>query len=162
MRSDHAGETGAVWIYKGILAFARDDDLIGFSARHRATEELHLQALSNILPVAKRTRLLPVWRVAGWLTGALPALFGPRAVHATIDAVESFVDEHYQEQIDRLRAQSIYPDILKLLEKCQLDEIEHRDEARELAGERPGLILRSWCWLVDTGSRGAVALSRRL
>jgi len=118
--------------------------------------------LSDVLPAAKRTRLLPVWRLAGWLNGALPALFGPRAVHATIDAVESFVDKHYQEQIDRLRAPSIYTDILELLEKCQLDEIEHRDEARELAGERPGLILRGWCWLVDIGSRGAVALSRRL
>ncbi len=27
LRSDHAGETGAVWIYKGILSFAGDQDI---------------------------------------------------------------------------------------------------------------------------------------
>jgi demethoxyubiquinone hydroxylase (CLK1/Coq7/Cat5 family) len=36
-----------------------------------------------------------LWRVAGWLTGALPALFGRAAVLRTIDAVETFVEGHY-------------------------------------------------------------------
>ena len=38
----------------------------------------------------------------GWLTGALPALFGRKAIFATIEAVETFVDHHYAQQIARL------------------------------------------------------------
>lgn len=162
LRSDHAGETGAVWIYNGILSVSRDRDLIGFATRHQMTEKSHLVALRSVLPPEDRTVLLPVWRVAGWLTGAFPSLFGAKAVHATIDAVETFVDEHYQKQIDKLRENNLYPDLLELLEKCQLDEVEHRDEARELAGEKLGRIVTLWCKLVQSGSRGAVALSRRI
>ena len=39
LRSDHAGEVGAVYIYKGILKIAKDPELVNFSKRHLATEE---------------------------------------------------------------------------------------------------------------------------
>ena len=42
----------------------------------------------------------------GWLTGALPALFGRQAIFATIEAVETFVDQHYEQQVVRIDAQS--------------------------------------------------------
>jgi ubiquinone biosynthesis monooxygenase Coq7 len=162
LRSDHAGETGAVMIYRGILAVSRNADVRAFSQRHRATEKGHLDLLDALLPPAQRSRLLPVWRVAGWLTGAIPALFGPRAVFATIDAVESFVDHHYQAQIDRLDAERIEPGIRALLEHCRIEEVHHRDEARELAPPPAGPVLRAWTWLVDAGSRAAVAAAQRV
>ena len=34
LRSDHAGEVGAVYIYKGILSIAKDPALVEFSKRH--------------------------------------------------------------------------------------------------------------------------------
>ena len=42
MRSNHAGETGAVWIYKGVLAVSRDAEIRAFAEHHLATEETHL------------------------------------------------------------------------------------------------------------------------
>ena len=102
LRSDHAGELGAVWIYRGVLAISTDPGLREFAARHRATEQSHLDKIEAVLPWFQRSRLLIGWRVAGFLTGALPALFGPRAVYSTIAAVETFVNKHYQHQIDRL------------------------------------------------------------
>jgi ubiquinone biosynthesis monooxygenase Coq7 len=162
LRSDHAGETGAVMIYRGILAISRDDRVRQFSARHKATEQGHLDLLEALLPPAQRSRLLPIWRVAGWLTGAIPALFGPRAVYATIDAVETFVDHHYQHQIDRLDAEAIHPDIRALLEHCRLEEVHHRDEARDLGDEPPGALLRGWAWLVGAGSAAAVSAAKRI
>ena len=36
LRSDHAGEVGADYIYRGILRIARDPDLVNFSKRHLA------------------------------------------------------------------------------------------------------------------------------
>jgi ubiquinone biosynthesis monooxygenase Coq7 len=162
LRSDHAGETGAVWIYRGILAVARDGGVRAFAERHQATEQGHLDLLEGVLAPADRSRLLPIWRVAGFLTGFLPALFGPGAVYATIDAVESFVDKHYQEQLDRLDAAGIEPGLRALLARCQEDEVHHRDEAREAAGPPPGPLLRGWSWMVGAGSKAAVAAARRV
>jgi ubiquinone biosynthesis monooxygenase Coq7 len=162
LRSDHAGETGAVMIYRGILAFSRDPGVVDFARRHMATEQGHLDLLEVLLPRPRQSRLLPIWRVAGWLTGALPALFGPRAVYATIDAVETFVDHHYQQQIDRLDAEGIHPEIRALLAHCQAEEVHHRDEARDAATAPPGALLRGWAWLVGNGSAAAVQAARRI
>jgi 3-demethoxyubiquinol 3-hydroxylase len=162
LRSDHAGETGAVMIYRGILAVARDPEVLDFSRRHMATEQGHLEILEGLLEPAQRSRLLPIWRVAGWLTGAIPSLFGTRAVYATIDAVETFVDHHYQQQLDRLDAEAILPALRATLAQCQEDEVHHRDEARGLAARPPGAALRLWTWLVDSGSRAAVVAARRI
>ncbi len=162
LRSDHAGEMGAVMIYRGILAVTRDPALRDFAARHGATEQGHLDLLEELLPPTQRSKLLPIWKVAGFLTGFLPALFGPRAVHVTIDAVESFVDHHYQQQLDRLDAERIHPEIRALLAHCQAEEVHHRDEARDLHGGAAGALLRAWGWIVGAGSSAAVMAAKRI
>lgn len=162
LRSDHAGETGAVMIYRGILAFCRDERLRDFAQRHMATEQGHLRLIEEVLPRHQHSRLLPIWRVAGWITGALPALFGPRAVYATIDAVETFVDHHYQQQLDRLDAEQIFPELRAMLARCQEEEVHHRDEAREMHGGVVGALVRGWGQLVGVGSAAAVHAARRI
>jgi len=162
LRSDHAGETGAVWIYRGLLAVSRDPGVREFAKRHLVTEQGHLDKIEAVLPWPQRSRLLPGWRVAGFATGALPALFGPRAVYATIAAVETFVDQHYQQQIDKLTNRPEHAQLMALLIECQQDECEHRDEALALQNQPPGWLLRAWCRLVGSGSSAAVALARRI
>ncbi len=176
LRSDHAGELGAVWIYHGLLAVSADSGVREFARRHRATEQSHLDQIEAMLPWPQRSRLLIGWRLAGFMTGALPAIFGPRAVYSTIAAVETFVDQHYQHQIDRLEnpnAADVTPagertgitkrDLHALLTACQADECHHRDEALAMhAGEPAGWVLRTWCTVVGKGSAAAVALARRL
>ncbi|MEO6747886.1 MAG: demethoxyubiquinone hydroxylase family protein, partial [Caldimonas sp.] len=102
LRTDQAGESGAVMIYRGILAVTRDARVRHVAQAHLATEAGHLARIEPLLAPQHRSRLLPLWRLAGWLTGALPALVGPRAVFATIEAVETFVDQHYAEQIESI------------------------------------------------------------
>lgn len=160
LRSDQAGETGAVWIYRGLLALSRDTGVREFARRHLATEQSHLDKINAVLPWPQRSRLLPAWRVAGFLTGALPAVFGPRAVYATIAAVETYVDKHYQHQIDKLQNRPEHEELLALLLHCQLEECEHRDEALAMRSKPPGWLLRSWCALVGSGSAAAVGLAR--
>ena len=165
LRSDQAGETGAVWIYRGLLAVSRDAGVREFAQRHLVTEQGHLDKINAVLPWPQRSRLLPAWRVAGFVTGALPALFGPRAVYATIAAVETFVDQHYQHQIDKLQGQPQQAELLGLLKECQEDECEHRDEAlnsNALVAQPPSWLLRAWCALVGSGSSAAVELARRI
>lgn len=48
LRSDHAGETGAVHIYKGIRAVTRLDYIREFAREHQATEERHLEIMNMI------------------------------------------------------------------------------------------------------------------
>ena len=169
LRTDHAGETGAVMIYRGILAVTRDADVRHFTHQHLATEARHLAQIEPLLMPAQRSRLLPLWRVAGWLTGALPAWVGPRAVYATIEAVETFVDQHYVEQIESIRRHDPtcvdrpLQSVRSLLQDCRSDEIAHRDEAAALFAadaRAPSWALRVWVGLVGAGSRGAVKVCR--
>ena len=165
LRSDHAGETGAVQIYRGILAVSGNPAVRTFAEHHLATEQSHLDRIEQWLPPGRRSRLLPAWRVAGWVTGALPALFGPAAVYGTIAAVETFVDRHYQAQLDMIDAlppDAVRGELRALLEECQADEVGHRDEARSLGpAGRPGPLLAAWAAVVGSGSAFAVRLARR-
>ncbi len=171
LRTDHAGESGAVMIYRGILAITRDAGVRHFAQRHLATEADHLAQTEPLLALQHRSRLLPLWRIAGWLTGALPAWVGPCAVYATIEAVETFVDRHYAgqiESIDRHDPSRMHPRLQALralLQACRGDEIAHRDEAAALfalGGKPPSLALRVWVWSVGAGSRVAVKICRRV
>ncbi len=161
LRSDHAGETGAVWIYRGVLSVTRDPGIRAFAQRHLKTEQRHLGLLENLLLARQRSRLVPIWRIAGFLTGALPALIGARAVYATVAAVETFVDRHYAQQIERLEPDGRWSSLRETLETCRLDEVSHRDESRDAAGDI-GPAIRTWCYLVAVGSAAAVALARRI
>lgn len=177
LRTDHAGEAGAVMIYRGVLAVARDPALREFAQHHLETERRHLELVEQVMPHGWQSRLLPLWRLSGWLTGALPALFGSRAVYATIEAVETFVDRHYAmqvEMIDALLLEALEPQrraallsLRALLEQCRLDEVAHRDDAAlRRADAAPGRStlapMRAWCWLVGSGSSAAVRVCRHL
>ena len=50
LRSDHAGELGAVMIYTGILAVSRDQAVRTFAQEHLVTEREHLQLMRSLLP----------------------------------------------------------------------------------------------------------------
>lgn len=164
LRSDHAGETGAVYIYYGIAAVARrrnDAEMLAFAQQHGETEAEHLALMEAWLPGTRRSHLLGLWRIAGWLTGALPALVSRDAVYATIVAVETFVDQHYQLQIDFLQQHGGPEGLLPLLLRCQADERHHRNEAAALTLATRSRALQIWCLLVSSGSASAVALARR-
>ncbi len=162
LRSDHAGETGAVAIYRGILAVTRDAEVCRFAEDHIETEREHLRLIETVFPREKGSLVLPIWRLAGFITGALPALFGARPVFATVDAVETFVDHHYREQIERIGDTPELQSLKELLVRCREDELRHRDEARELQDRRPGPLLGAWRWMVGSGSAAAVAVARRV
>ncbi len=161
LRSDHAGETGAVYIYRGILAVSRNGSVRSFAHHHLETEQQHLELMEHLVPEQQRSRLLATWRVAGWLTGAMPALFGASAVYRTIEAVETFVDHHYTEQIKRLRHRPADQALCSLLERCRDDELLHRDDARGRL-KRASLVGRVWAAMVDAGSRAGVYIAARI
>ena len=160
LRSDHAGETGAVAIYHGILAVSRDPAVVNFAQHHLSTERDHLALMDQLLPRTKRSKLLFLWRAAGFFTGYLPAILGSSAVFRTVEAVEKFVDIHYSSQIDRLRLESTHREIRQKLESCRDDERHHLYDARQRVSGSSGLAIFCWVALVTLGSRFAVAIAR--
>ena len=144
LRSDHAGETGAVWIYRGILHFARDPELRAFAGAHLQTEQEHLALFDGWMPGPMTSALLPAWRVSGWTLGVLSLLGGRDGVYATIEAVETFVVEHYQQQLDRLARERAHPEVAAALERCLRDEDHHREDAQERRTRSPGPLARAW------------------
>ena len=163
LRCSHAGETGAVWIYRGILATRPQKELLDFAAEHLASESERLRCFSQLQCCYRPSVLLPLWRLAGFLTGLIPALMGKQAVFATIEAVETFVDLHYQEQIKTLSPHAWRESeraILAGFETCRLDEVHHRDEAGQYRSAEASLVLRLWTGLVGAGSKAAVQFAR--
>eukprot|EP00527_Entomoneis_sp_CCMP2396_P007979 CAMPEP_0198152710 /NCGR_PEP_ID=MMETSP1443-20131203/60935_1 /TAXON_ID=186043 /ORGANISM="Entomoneis sp., Strain CCMP2396" /LENGTH=242 /DNA_ID=CAMNT_0043818813 /DNA_START=165 /DNA_END=893 /DNA_ORIENTATION=+ len=171
MSSNVAGETGAVYIYKGALAAMSirpvSADAYDFCHEHQATEQSHLDIFSNLLVDGKYTKLLPFWRVAGWTLGFIPALVGgSKALYVTVEAVETFVEQHFQEQIWPLEESNSCPELLKVLKHCCEDEVHHKeDAAKRLLLENADLTswwIRPWALIVKQGSSLAAELARRI
>lgn len=164
LRSDHAGEVGAVQIYRGIKAVALwrgDHELMRFADAHGAVENDHLMMMEKLVPAEQRSHLQVPWQIAGWLTGAVPALFGRDTVYATIQAVETFVDRHYQQQIDQLSPYPEHTNLVGVLKQCQQDEVHHREDA-ESRIESTNPALKLWANLIDIGSKAAVSVCRKI
>ncbi len=162
LRVDHAGEYGAVHIYRGQLAVFGDNHPMSATIKHmKAQEDVHLERFSGLIR-ERRTRpslLSPLWHVAGFALGAGTALLGQKAAMLCTEAVETVIDDHYREQIETLDTDEA--DLAAEIEKFRAEEVEHRDTAREFgAKEAPGYELLSG--LIRLGCRGAIKIAERL
>ena len=128
---DHAGELGAVYIYRGQRAVleAKGGATADQLAHMEAQEAVHLAALETLL-VERRVRptlLTPLWRVAGFAMGAATALLSEKAAHACTEAVETVIEGHYADQISEIEQGE--PELAAKLCGFRDDELAHRDEA---------------------------------
>lgn len=184
MSSNVAGETGAVQIYQGALAAMGvrtavgaplPPDALAFAQEHRRTESEHLELMKHVVASERRTSLLPLWNVAGWLLGFAPTLVAGRAgLFATVEAVETFVEEHYVHQITTLRAEGGCDELIRLLEHCCAEEVHHKDDAANRLSEALGAtdgarrgvvastLLPAWMTVVRVGSAVAADVARRV
>ena len=167
LRASHAGEAGAVWIYRGVLFinwFKRDPEVDAFAKHHLATEKSHLKGFEANIHYFRGSLLLFFWGIAGFLTGAIPMLLGKDWMYYTIYCVESFVDQHYREQFEQFSTES-HPVIIRFLTEMRLfhaDEVEHRDQALAAMQKSPTRLMKIWGTIVATGSALAVSLAKRI
>ena len=107
-----------------------------------------------------RPRCSRLWKVAGYALGAGTALMGPRAAMACTAAVETEIDKHYAEQLDRLEP----ADDAELKDKIaqfREEELEHKETALASGAEDTfGYPLLSA--VIRAGCRVAIAASKRL
>jgi ubiquinone biosynthesis monooxygenase Coq7 len=163
LRVDHAGEHGAVQIYRGQLAVL-GHTASGHTIRHMEEQEkAHLKTFDRLIVEhgVRPTVLSPFWHMAGFALGAATALMGEKAAMACTAAVEEVIDEHYAQQIAALETDGAPSQALKeTLESFRADEIAHRDTALSHgAEETPGYGLLSGA--IKAGCRLAIRLSER-
>lgn len=173
LRASHAGETGAVWIYRGAIVAEfvsslfyitkTNNDIKRFTREHLKTERQHLAIFENEMPLFRGSFFLPLWIAAGFITGFLPRLFGRNWFFYTIYRVEEFVDAHYDSQCKTLSALPIPPhNVIARFKHCQEEEQHHRDEALLLMTHPPSLFMRLWGIALEKGSSAAVAVAKRI
>ena len=162
IRVDHAGEFGAVRIYAGQRAILGDNHPKAGLIKHmHAQEEVHLDRFNKMIKErgVRPTIMAPLWHVAGFALGATTALMGEKAAMACTQAVEEVIDDHYQEQRDKLQGQD--PELEEVIEQFQAEEVEHKKIAEEHGAEEAvGYPLLSGA--IKAGCRAAIWISKRV
>jgi len=162
IRVDQAGEYGATRIYAGQLAVLGDRHPMAREIAHMAEQEERHRKYFDAMVVRRGVRptaLQPVWDVAGFALGAVTAAIGPRAAMACTAAVETEIDRHYREQLDKLGDTDL--ELSDAVAEFRAEELEHKDAAIAAGAEgAPGYPLLSLA--IRAGCRAAIALSKRI
>jgi 3-demethoxyubiquinol 3-hydroxylase len=166
LRVDHAGEYGAVAIYRGQLAVFRRqpgrERIVGQLEEMKEQEQAHLDEFDRLLAAGsvRPTALSPVWNAAGFALGAATALLGEKAAHACTEAVETVIEEHYGDQVEELERAG-ETGLAATFAKFRDEEVAHKDlAAAEGAAEAPAYPLLSG--LIRAGCRLAIRISEKV
>ena len=164
LRVDQAGEYGAVRIYEGQLAFIRDPKQRALIEHMQDQEREHLRQFNHLLIEHRVTPtwLTPLWHVGGYVMGAVSALISDKGAHACTVGVEDVIDRHYQDQIDTLTTQNddISQKLKTFFEKCQAEEQEHKDIAKDEGGADPAYYTLTN--VIKGATQAAIWLSKRI
>jgi 3-demethoxyubiquinol 3-hydroxylase len=160
-KSNHAGETGAVFIYKAARIFAISSKTRNIANSHLLTEQEHLKIINNLINKSNISKLIFLWKIFGFLLGFIGSIFGHKFFCLTIYAVESFVKDHYQQQIDKLSNKKQYQDLRNLIIKIQSEEIEHMEDGIN-NGYKKNLFSNIWIKIIYQGSKSAVNIAKKI
>lgn len=162
LRVNHSGEFGAIGIYQAQRLLARltwpqGVALIDEMLQH---ERGHLARFGSLLASRsiRSCYALPLWRLGGWLLGALTGLFGRRGILLCTFSVESTVLQHLAEQRRRLAGRDA--EFVALIAEIEHEEREHRDHGLAYAAT-PDPALRAIDALARTATEFAIGLSLR-
>lgn len=166
VRVDHAGEYGAVRIYKGqraVFSGRPAKARIATQLAHmEADEQHHLDAFDAHIRngLARPTLLAPFWNFAGFALGAGTALMGEKAAHACTEAVESVIEGHYSAQIEELKLAG-ETELEAQFTQFRDEEVAHKDLAvEEGAKDAAGYPVLSA--LITAGCHVAIEVTKRV
>ena len=145
MKVNHAGEHGAVHIYRGQILMAR------LTARHMlpelreclAHEQRHRAIFAAELTRRNRPRCASFWlcAIGGYVLGIITGLFGTKAIAATTVAVEQVVLRHLREQLTALAG--VDEEACHAIEQIVAEEQAHlhmHSQYLEAGGFWPGVL----------------------
>lgn len=165
LRVDHAGEYGAVAIYRGqravFNALPHKQSVAKKIEEMEAGEAEHLKTFDRLLMErgVRPTLLGPLWNIAGFGLGAATALMGEKAAMACTEAVEDVIEKHYAAQAETLAADE--PDLAATIRQFREDEIGHKKTAEAAgAAEAPGYALLSRA--IRFGCHAAIRVAEKI
>lgn len=135
LRVDHAGEFGAVHIYRGqedaFKKAPKKSETLEQIQEMKSQEIVHLERFNKVLPERqiRSSALSPLWRCGGYAMGAITALISEKSAMACTEAVETVIDKHYETQIKYFESDSEADPLLVDLKQFQQDELDHKQEA---------------------------------
>lgn len=134
LKVDHAGEHGAVNIYRAQILISRfTAPELTVTLRHFLAHELRHRALFlRLLETrgTRRCRSYPLCGLGGYWLGFITALMGRHAIAATTFAVENVVLRHLEGQLLQLEQQD--PAVHSAIEDIIQEEREHHDHGERL------------------------------
>ncbi len=163
LRVDHAGECGAIRIYRSQIAVSRllHPECVGALAEMLEHELRHFGTFDSLLKARKirPCHALPLWMVGGWILGSVTALLGQRAIWVCTAAIENTVNEHLGHQVAVLTVSDA--EALAAVESIRRDEAQHEHHAVQNGGEGRG-VYRVLRWIVKGATSLAIWLSTKL
>ena len=164
IRVDHAGERGAIKIYEGQLlalkTFMKNDKLKNQIEEMKKHEKEHAEFFDKEIKKRniKPTKFLPLWDLLGVGLGFGSTILGTKAAMLCTASVEEVIDEHYQNQINRIEDDE--KELKKKIVKFREDELHHKDIAYDNGATKEGFysILDK---VIKTSSRIAITISEK-
>lgn len=128
---NHAGEYGAIRIYRAQLGLSRHlhPDLVPFLEETLTHEIEHCRRFLAVMPshASRPCRAMWLWGLGGTALGCLTTLMGRNAVYACTKAVEQTVHHHLDAQILFLTDRDA--NLCALISDIQIEEQKHLDHA---------------------------------
>ena len=165
IRVDHAGERGAIKIYEGQLlalkTLMKNDELKEKIEEMKVHEQEHADFFDKEIKkrYIKPTKFLPLWDLLGVGLGFGSTILGNKAAMLCTASVEEVIDEHYQNQINKIGDDE--KELKKKIIKFREDELHHKDIAYEKGASKDG-IYSLFDKIVKTGSKIAIRVSEKI
>jgi len=163
LRVNHAGEFGAQVIYKSQIKFSKDKNLKKELKRISDEEMVHFKYFDEEI-LKNRTRptvMQPIWKIGGYVLGAVSSILGEKYVHACTEAVESTIVDHYNEQIEFLKKAKIKNDLKINIQKFCDEEKGHKENStRKIDSTDKGLMV--FKGLTKIATKAAIKISKQI
>ncbi|TQF70077.1 demethoxyubiquinone hydroxylase family protein [Pseudoalteromonas luteoviolacea] len=162
IRVDHAGERGAICIYRAqrFIAQLFYRDLVKHLDEMLAHEKVHFDTFNTWLRVnhVRHCYALWLWSLGGYLLGVITALMGKKAIWVCTQAVESTVLHHLDWQLEYLEVhdQSAFQAVISI----KKDEEEHLNLGVNLGSN--SIIYLPIRLVVKSSTKFAIWLSTKL
>jgi ubiquinone biosynthesis monooxygenase Coq7 len=139
LKVNHAGEYGAIRIYRAQIAVARRlcPDVVPFLEETLHHEIRHCRLFREAMPErgARPCRVMALWGNGGFVLGFVTALLGRQGIWICTAAVEATVHRHLVDQLHFLAARD--PALHALIDDIKDEELGHLDHAEtRIAGNR--------------------------
>lgn len=162
LRVDHAGEMGAIHIYKAQLFVSKwfYKDLIDPLKHMLDHERAHFKTFDSLMKKRgiRACYGLYLWALGGLILGLFTALMGRNAIWVCTDSIESTVLHHLEWQLDVLKAHDT--EAYQAVRSIQADEEDHQQWGAQ-QGQKTWFS-QSIFWVVRKSTEFAIWLSTKL